>query len=141
MASGLGGGGRGGAGGGAGRAATQSADGTGEARLSIINQNITRGGRSSTGPKSRQTSTLCSIRMTICIGPYQVQQRRRSRAHQKQQEIPGSTYPDHEVKPWKYPITPPPPQEAGDRCWATTLYLHRLMTRSACPPGLAGSRL
>jgi hypothetical protein len=23
----------------------------------------------------------------------------------------------------------------------TTLYLHRLMTRSACPPGLAGSRL
>jgi hypothetical protein len=24
---------------------------------------------------------------------------------------------------------------------ATTLYLHRLMTRSACPPGLAGSRL
>ncbi len=24
---------------------------------------------------------------------------------------------------------------------STTLYLHRLMTRSACPPGLAGSRL
>ncbi len=22
-------------------------------------------------------------------------------------EIPGSTYPDHEVRPWKYPITPP----------------------------------
>jgi hypothetical protein len=25
--------------------------------------------------------------------------------------------------------------------WATTLYLHRLMTWSACPSGLAGSRL
>jgi len=27
------------------------------------------------------------------------------------------------------------------QCGPTTLYLHRLMTRSACPPGLAGSRL
>ena len=49
LASGLGGGA--GGRGGAGRAATQSADGTCEARLSIINQVITRGGRSSSEPR------------------------------------------------------------------------------------------
>ncbi len=63
-------------------------------------------------------SKLCRIRMTICIGPCRVQQRRRSRAHQKQQEIPGSAYPDHEVRPWKYPITPP--GGAGDRVLGAT---------------------
>ncbi len=31
--------------------------------------------------------------------------------------------------------------KVGARFWSTTLYLHRLTTRSACPPGLAGSRL
>ncbi len=48
-----------------------------------------------------------------CIGPCRVQQRRRSRAHHKQQGIPGSTYPDHEVRPWKYPITPLERQVTG----------------------------
>jgi hypothetical protein len=33
-------------------------------------------------------------------------QPKRSRAHPQQQEVPGSTYPDHEVRAWKYPITP-----------------------------------
>ncbi len=52
------------------------------------------------------------------IGPCRVQQRRRSRAQQKQQEIPGSTYPDHEVRPWRYLITPP--QETGGRVLGAT---------------------
>ncbi len=39
---------------------------------------------------------------------------------------PGSTYPDHEVRPWEYPVTypPPPPQEAGDRVLGATSPLH-----------------
>ncbi len=42
---------------------------------------------------------MCRLRMTI-IGPCRVHQRNRSRAHQQQQEVPGSTHPDHERRAW-----------------------------------------
>ncbi len=55
---------------------------------------------------SKCTCTSCVAFVDDFIGPCRVQQRRGSRAHQRQQEVPGSTYPDHEVRAWKYPITP-----------------------------------
>ncbi len=50
-------------------------------------------------------------------------QARRSRARPHQQRIPGFNRPDHEVRPWEYLITCPPPQ-AGDRCWVPLAPLH-----------------
>jgi hypothetical protein len=41
------------------------------------------------------------------IGPCRVQQRRRSRAQQEQQEIQGPSTPDYEARPWEYLITCP----------------------------------
>jgi hypothetical protein len=70
-------------------------------------------------PRNKNQPFLCVPHAdNDCIGPCRVQQRRRSRAQQKQQEIPGSTYPDHEVRPWRYLIIPP--QETGGRVLGAT---------------------
>jgi hypothetical protein len=52
-------------------------------------------------------SCCCHLSVAPCvafgwwfIGPCRVHQRNRSRAHQQQQEVPGSTYPDHERRAW-----------------------------------------